>query len=378
MRAAITRELVTKKGFGIVAVEADWPDAARIDHYARARTAPAAPWRAFERFPMWMWRNAEVQAFVDWLSEHNGSVASEKRVRFAGLDLYSMFHSIDAVLRYLDESDPRTARLARERYGCLTPWQTDPAAYGRAAVTGGYRSCEPHAVAMLRDLLARRVEKLHDEPFFDALQNAGLVADAEAYYRTMYYGGRESWNLRDRHMFRTLEALLAFQGADSKAVVWAHNSHVGDASATDMAARGELNIGELCRERFREKAYVIGFGTDRGTVAAASHWDGAMETKTVRPSNDRSYEWVCHATGVHAFLLALREPHRAELRAELTDPKLERAIGVIYRPETELASHYFHAVLPYQFDEYAWFDETRAVRPLKERAHRDAARAYPF
>jgi protein-L-isoaspartate(D-aspartate) O-methyltransferase len=179
-------------------------------------------------------------------------------------------------------------------------------------------------------------------------------------------------------MFRTLEALLDFHGPDSKAVVWEHNSHVGDARATDMSARGELNIGELCRQSFGDRAYSIGFGTDRGTVAAASHWEGPMQKKRVRPSNEQSYEWVCHASGVHSFLLALRNPKRADLRTELTDPKLERAIGVIYRPETELASHYFHAVLPFQFDEYVWFDETRAVGELATRALDTEPDTYPF
>jgi protein-L-isoaspartate(D-aspartate) O-methyltransferase len=379
MRAAITRELVLHKGFGIVAVEADWPDAARIDHYVRQRYVPASSWKAFARFPTWMWRNSEVQVFVDWLHEHNRSTSKDKRVRFAGLDLYSMFSSIDAVLRYLDHHDPESARVARERYGCLTPWQSDPAAYGRAALTGRYRTCETPVVRMLGDLLAERIEHAGaDEPFFDAVQNARLVANAEMYYRTMYYGAHESWNLRDRHMFQTLEALLAFHGPDSKAVVWEHNSHVGDASATDMAARGELNIGQLCRQHFHERAYSVGFGTDRGTVAAASTWDGPMEVKRVRPSNERSYEWVCHASGVHAFTLALRHPRRDELRTELTEPRLERAIGVIYRPETELASHYFHAVLPHQFDEYVWFDESHAVGPLEVRELHAVPDTYPF
>jgi protein-L-isoaspartate(D-aspartate) O-methyltransferase len=380
MRAAITRELVARKGFNIVAVEADWPDAARIDGYVRHRAADKAQWKAFARFPTWMWRNEEVASFVEWLREHNRGLPAGRRVRFAGLDLYAMYQSIDAVVKYLDRVDPATARTARERYGCLTPWQNDPATYGRAALTGAYRSCEIEVVAMLRQMHAQRAERAPagTEDGFDALQNARLVADAERYYRVMYYGAAESWNLRDRHMFQTLEALLEFHGPDSKAIVWEHNSHVGDAQATEMAARGELNIGQLCRQSFGARAYSVGFGTDRGTVAAASHWDGPMEVKRVRPSNERSYEWLCHASGVHAFLLPLRDPPRAELRVELTDARLERAIGVIYRPETELASHYFHAVLPFQFDELVWFDETRAVAPLMPRAAAGLPDSYPF
>jgi protein-L-isoaspartate(D-aspartate) O-methyltransferase len=284
------------------------------------------------------------------------------------------------VLQYLDAADPEAARVARERYGCLTPWQSDPAAYGRAALTGAYRTCESDVVAMLQELLAARLARMRqgDERLFDAVQNAQLIANAEAYYRVMYYGSRESWNLRDQHMFQTLSDLLRFHGDGAKAVVWEHNSHVGDASATEMSARGELNVGQLCRERFGARAYSVGFGTDHGTVAAASYWDGPMEVKHVRPAHERSYERVCHDSGVSSFLLALREPRRPELRQGLSDPKLERAIGVIYRPETELASHYFHAALPRQFDEYVWFDETAAVTPL-ETGERDGMPAtYPF
>jgi protein-L-isoaspartate(D-aspartate) O-methyltransferase len=272
------------------------------------------------------------------------------------------------------------ARVARERYACLTPWQSDPAAYGRAALTGAYRSCEGEVVAMLQELLGQRLTILrqHDEHLFDAVQNAQLIASAEAYYRVMYYGSRESWNLRDRHMFQTLSDLLEFHDPGARAVVWAHNTQLGDASATEMAARGELNLGQLCREHFGAHAYLVGFGTDHGTVAAASHWDGPMEVKRVRPSHERSYERVCHDSGVPAFLMGLREPRRPSLRQELMEPRLERAIGVIYRPETELASHYFHAVLPCQFDEYVWLDETTAVTPIATAEVDGLPETYPF
>jgi protein-L-isoaspartate(D-aspartate) O-methyltransferase len=380
MRARITRALVERKGFNLVAVEADWPDAARIDHYVRDRELPPQEWRAFARFPTWMWRNREFQHFVDWLRAHNADLPGERRVRFAGLDLYSLYSSISEVLRFLDERDPAAARVARERYGCLTPWQSDPAAYGRAALVGSYRSCEHEVGRMLRGLMAERVKLMDSdpEPFFDAVQNARLVADAESYYRIMYYGHHESWNLRDTHMFQTLEALLRFHGPDSKAVVWAHNSHVGDARATEMSARGEINVGELCRQEFGDAAYAVGFGTDHGTVAAASHWDGPMEVKLVQPARDDSYESVFHESGVPGMLLGLRDPLRPELRSALSEARLERAIGVIYRPETELASHYFRAVLPRQFDEFVWLDGTRAIEPLDAEKLEGVADTYPF
>ena len=380
MRERITRELIVKKGFRFVAIEADWPDAARVDHYVRHFQYQPSEWTAFARFPTWMWRNTEVRDFVSWLRKYNGTAEQGERVAFHGLDLYSLYDSIRSVLNYLDEVDPASARVARERYGCLTPWQRDPATYGHAALTGSYPTCESDVARTLADLLAkRRAYAEHDgERFLDAAQNARLVANAERYYRIMYYGSRASWNLRDSHMFETLKDLLAFHGADSRAVVWAHNSHIGNAAATEMAARGEHNIGQLCREKFGDRAYLIGFGTNSGTVAAASEWDGPMEVKKVRPALANSYEQLCHATGLARFMLGLRG------RGDLCGPKrlgkehLERAIGVIYRPETELASHYFQANLPQQFDEYVWLDETHAVTPLDTAEIKGLPDTYPF
>lgn len=381
MRERITADLIIEKGFRFVAIEADWPDAARVDHYVRHFQYPPSEWTAFARFPAWMWRNDEMRDFVSWLRKHNGTVEKSKRVAFHGLDLYSLYDSIRSVLNYLDEVDPASARVARERYGCLTPWQRDPATYGHAALTGAYPTCEADVVRALTDLQAKRLSYAeHDgERFLDAEQNARLVANAERYYRVMYYGSRASWNLRDNHMFETLKNLLAFHGTDSKAVVWAHNSHVGNAGATEMAARGEHNIGQLCREEFGNEAYSIGFGTHSGTVAAASDWDGPMEIKEVRPSLPDSYERLCHATGHARFMLGLRG-RNDELcsPAGLGKERLERAIGVIYRPETEMASHYFRANLPQQFDEYIWFDSTNAVTPLRTEEVKGLPDTYPF
>jgi len=327
-----------------------------------------------------MWRNREVRAFVDWLHERNAPLPPEERAGFYGLDLYSLYRSIDAVLAYLERVDPEAARVARARYGCLSPWERDPAVYGRAALTGAYRTCEPEVVRMLGDLLDRRLEyaERDGERFLDAVQNARLVASAERYYRVMYYGSVESWNLRDRHMFDTLRTLLAFHGEGARAVVWEHNSHVGNAAATEMGARGEENVGQLCRERFGDGAYLVGFGTDSGTVAAASEWGGPMEVKDVRPSHPESYERLFHESGLEAALLHLREPVRPEVRGELEPPRLERAIGVLYRPETELASHYFQASLPRQFDSYLWFDRTTAVAPLSGPEVEGVPETYPF
>ena len=382
MREQITRALITERGFNFVAIEGDWPDAARIDHYVRHFEYQPSEWTAFARFPTWMWRNNEVREFVEWLRGENEDREPHERTAFHGLDLYSLHNSIREVLGYLDDVDPHAAQVARERYGCLTPWQSDPATYGRAALTGRYRSCEKEVASMLAGLLTKRREyALQDgERYFDAVQNARLVTNAERYYRVMYYGSRASWNLRDSHMFETLKSLLAFYGPASKAVVWAHNSHVGDASATEMSIRGEHNIGQLCRREFKDAAYLIGFGTDRGNVAAASDWDGPMKIMSVKPAIEKSYERRFHTVtqqlGESNFFLPIRGA--ASLQEVLERPRLERAIGVIYRPEMELASHYFQAVLPRQFDEYIWFDETRAVSPFATADIEGMPDTYPF
>ncbi len=381
MRARITRELILRHGFNFVAVEADWPDAARINQYVRHAPARQEQWKAFARFPTWMWRNHEALELVEWLRAWNAEVQDpERRASFYGLDLYSLFTSIDAVITYLSSVEPAMAAIARRRYACLSPWEHDPAVYGQAVLSGRYRDCEAAVVAMLRDMLNRRIEysQRDGDRFFDAAQNARLVAAAERYYRVMYYGAVESWNLRDQHMFDTLERLLDFHGPGSKGIVWEHNSHVGDAAATEMGARGEHNVGQLSRARFAESAFLVGFGTDHGTVAAASDWDGPMEIKRIRPSHEASYERLCHDSEVKAFMLHLRDPVRQVVRDELEAARLERAIGVVYRPESELMSHYFQACLPRQFDEYVWFDETSAVSPLSSVVAPGVPETFPF
>jgi protein-L-isoaspartate(D-aspartate) O-methyltransferase len=380
MRARITRELIGSRGFNIVAIEGDWPDTRTLDRYVRGQSGSELRTPPFSRFPTWMWRNQETNDFVNWLAEHNKSVRGHDVVSLHGLDLYSLNNSIGAVLDYLQRVDPLAADAARVRYGCFSPWESDPATYGRAAVSRRIRDCEEDAIATLTELFQQRMHYLANdgESFFDAERNATVVRDAEQYYRTMYYGSRESWNLRDRHMFETLQAVLAHRGSDSKAVVWAHNTHVGNAAATEMGVRGELNIGQLARETFGPGAYLIGFGTNHGTVAAASNWDEPMQIMSVLPSHPDSYERMCHDTHEESFFLPLREPHGRNVRGELLTPHLERAIGVIYRPETELLSHYFHASLPAQFDEYIWIDATTALHPLKVRELGGVPETYPF
>ena len=377
-RAAITTRFVEKHGFTVVAAEADWPDAAVLDRHIRHKhPRPGAP-RPFRRFPTWMWRNSVIAGLMHDLHAANRGRADEDMAGFYGLDIYNMSGSIEAVLAYLDEHDPAAAAIARERYGCLTPWQAEPATYGRAALTRGYAECEQQVVAECRELLDRALGENGD--LFGAAMNARLVASAERYYRVMYYGGAESWNLRDSHMAETLEYLLDHRGPDAKALVWAHNSHIGDAGATEMGrVRGEHNIGQLVRERWGNEAALIGFGTHTGTVTAASDWDGDHEVKRVLPSRGDSYERACHDSGVPRFLLDLAPGCHEALLRRLAEPRLERFIGVIYRPETERWSHYSEAVLPEQFDAWVWFDETCALAPLiAHEPHEGEEETYPF
>lgn len=382
MRARITKALIEQKKFDFVAIEADWPDAYRIHDFVthQQRSEPHS-WETFARFPTWMWRNQEVLEFIHWLRDFNfANRSQDRKVGFYGLDLYSMFTSIHRVLHYLKRVDPEAAAIARERYGCLMPWEQDPATYGRAALTGRYRSCEREVVQILRDLLTRRMNAavLDGEDLFDAQLNAQLVADAERYYRVMYYGSNESWNHRDRHMFQTLQLLRARYGNASKAIVWEHNSHLGNAVATQFERDGQLNVGQLCREQYGIDVYAIGQGTNHGTVAAASEWDGPMELKRVRSSIPESYEHLMHLAETDRFFLPLTKSMNQSLISALKRPRLQRAIGVIYRPDTERQSHYFEASLPGQFDEWIWFDETSAVCPLAIQQLADHEPSHPF
>ncbi len=379
-RAAITRHLIEHHGFNVIAVEADWPDAARIDNYVRHQAARPRRGDVFARFPTWMWRNVEVLEFADWLRDYNAPLIERRQVSFHGLDVYSLSESIHAVLAYLDGIDPDGAKRARHRYGCLTPWQDEPAQYGRAVLYDERAVCEDGVVAQLRDMLEHRLDYLrHDgDDWFDALQNARIVRAAERYYRIMYRGSTDSWNLRDRHMFDTLQALMGYRGAGTKAVVWAHNSHIGNAAATAMGWHGEFNIGELVRIAYGSEAALIGFGTDTGTVAAASDWGADMQIKTVQPARSDSYEHAFRRTGHARSLTDWRNGRNRELADLLRAPLLERAIGVVYRPETERSSHYFEAVLSEQFDAFVWFEQTRAVTPLGHERPHGAPETWPF
>jgi erythromycin esterase-like protein len=374
-RARITRQLITQHGFTAIAVEADWPDAYRVNRYVRGEGADRDAAEAlgdFERFPHWMWRNADVLDFLGWLRSHNDGVPASRRVGFYGIDLYSMRASMQAVLQYLSTVDPDGAARARERYSCFDRFGEEPQSYGYATQFGLTPSCEREAIDQLVELHRRRAEyasrdgRVARDAFFFAEQNARLVTSAEAYYRSMFGARHHSWNLRDRHMADTLVALGQFlreAGSEPRVVVWAHNSHLGDARATEMGEGGELNVGQLVRERFGAEAVLVGFSTDHGTVTAATEWDGPAHRRRVRPALSGSYEQWFHEAGLPRFVLPLKVD--AQLASALATERLERAIGVIYVPESERRSHYFRARLPAQFDFLVHIDETRAVEPLE-------------
>ena len=375
-RAQITKRLIKEKGFTAVAVEADWPDAYRVNRYVQGVGSDADAVEAlegFKRFPAWMWRNADVLDFVGWLRTYNDDLpASAMKAGLYGLDLYSLHTSMAAVLDYLERIDPEAAQRARARYACFDHFGKDEQAYGYATGLGLSESCEDEVVSQLLELYQNSAEyawrdgRFTADEHFYATQNARLVMNAERYYRSMFRGGISSWNLRDAHMVETLESLqtfLATQKPRPKIVVWEHNSHLGDARATRMGQEGEWNVGQLVRERHGDDAILIGFTTFEGTVTAASNWDGPAERKRVRPALKNSYEALFHEVNIPRFLLTFRGTDHAA--AALREPLLERAIGVIYRPETERASHYFQARLSAQFDAVIHFDETRAVEPLE-------------
>jgi erythromycin esterase-like protein len=375
IRAEITKRLIREKGFTSVAVEADWPDAYRVNRYVRGRSDDRDAEDAldgFRRFPQWMWRNADVLDFVGWLRAHNDGLPEAEKIGFYGLDLYSLHTSIEAVLAYLRVVDPEAALRARSRYACFEHFGVDPKAYGYATGLGLAPSCEAAVVEQLTELrrsasdYAQRDGRVEPDDLFFAEQNARLVHNAERYYRAMFGSRVASWNLRDRHMFETLDALVGFhasRGRREKVVLWAHNSHLGDARATELAAAGELNVGQLVRQRYGRQACLVGFLTYEGTVTAASDWDEPAERKQVRPGLAGSYEALLHETGLGNLLLDLAGSPSPV--AGLDEPRLERAIGVIYRPETERMSHYFHAALRRQFDAVLYYDRTRAVEPLE-------------
>lgn len=384
VRAALTRRLIEERQFSAVAIEGDWPDAYQVNRYVQGLGGkdPIAVLANFARFPSWMWRNTAVAEFISWLHEHNAGRPEQRRAGFYGIDLYSLHASMRAVVEYLQTVDPAAAQSARASYSCFEHFGEDLERYAWVAGREATASCAEAVARQLMTLRERRADWLrHDGPmahddYFYAEQNARLAQNAERYYRTMLEGHVESWNIRDQHMAETigeLQAYLGRRGLPAKLVVWAHNSHLGDARATELGRTGELNVGQLVRERLGAAAKLVGFTTYSGTVIAASEWGGRAAVKRVQPALDGSFEDLFHRAGVSRFFLPMDSGER--LRELLTAERLERAIGVIYRPEQERWSHYFHARMAEQFDAVLHLDETHALEPLEVESEWDPAEA---
>ncbi|HYE32207.1 MAG TPA: erythromycin esterase family protein [Methylomirabilota bacterium] len=373
-RATITKRLITEKGFNTIAVEADWPDALRIHRHVTAQSDDNAAIDSladFQRFPAWMWRNADVLDFIGWLRAHNDSQPSGQKTGFFGMDLYSLFSSIQQVIRYLEQHDPAAAQQAKRRYACFEDFADDPQVYGMTSSQHISLSCEEEVIRQLVVLQKRTSDCIRNgqpcaEESFFAEQNARVAKNAEQYYRSMYRGRPSSWNLRDQHMVESIDALCEYtrqQHREPKVIVWAHNSHLGDARATEMGQRGEWNVGQLIRQKYGAESVLVGFSTNSGTVTAARDWDTPAERRRVREGMPGSFENLFHQVDQSRFMLLLRDD--ARLREALSEQRNQRAIGVIYRPETERYSHYFLSHLPYQFDAMLHFDVTRALEPLE-------------
>ncbi|XID75473.1 erythromycin esterase family protein [Alkanindiges sp. WGS2144] len=390
-RARITQRLIEKKNFSAVVVEADWPDAYRINRYVHGQSDDANAYAAlndFERFPRWMWRNEVMLDFVNWLRRYNAQAVQTSRqmTGFYGMDLYSLHRSMQAVVAYLEQSDADAAKRARMRYGCFDQFGNNPQTYGMATEYGVAEPCEDAVIAQLMELrqqeLKQKNSTLAQDEHFYAEQNARLAVNAERYYRAMFRGRDNSWNLRDTHMADTIEALAAHQvaqGKSAKIVIWAHNSHLGDARATEVSQRGQLNVGQLMRERYPEQTFIIGLSTYQGTVLAADDWDSPAKQKKVRPGLAESHEAWLHETAyklnLDKFWLDLKQD--APRLTALAKERLERYIGVIYAPQTERWSHYLHTRLDQQYDALIYFDQTRALSALDQQSVLDSQEDLP-
>lgn len=371
IRAAISRRLIKEKGFAAIAVEADFPDTHRINQFIKGSgsdTQAIDSLGEFKRFPRWMWRNTEMVKFVDFLRKYNSELPLELRIGFYGLDLYSMYASIHAVISYLDKVDPDAANKAKKRYECFEQYGKEEDSYG-IAMSYINKSCQQAAVTQLKELYNNKFQMLNKNPLekeelFFAQQNARLAKNAEQYYREMFSGKTNTWNLRDQHMAEILEQIsnhLEKNYGSGKVIVWAHNSHIGDARATDMKLEGELNLGQIIREKYHQNSFLIGFTTNNGTVSAASFWGGDVERKNIHLALHGSYEDLFRHVGDY-FLLNLKKlPDNLN---ELKIPRLQRAIGVIYRPQSERISHYFFANIADQFDAVIHINTTNALEPL--------------
>lgn len=376
-RIEITKKLIKEKNFDAVIIEGDWPDAFRVNQYINGNSLDSSAESAllgFQRFPTWMWRNSEVLNFIDWLKQSNHE-NQYKKIQFLGMDLYSLFTSIGEVQKYLQKIDPDLSRKVAHYYSCFDHFNKDSQLYGVFSSNDEQRySCEKPVLENLYKLIINKnyilaLDKSENKiDYFSILQNARLIKNAENYYRKMFFGNVSTWNLRDEHMQETLiqidNYLSSLYGRPSKLIVWAHNSHIGDASATQQGKSGEINLGHLMRKKYLSETYLLGFMTYQGFVIAADQWGGPTKIKVVQQALENSYENWFHKLSIKNFLMLIKEQEKIETK--LPTHLLQRAIGVIYLPETERQNHYFYANLVNQYDALIYFDKTRAVKPLEK------------
>ena len=381
-RTRISQRLIRDNGFSFIAVEGDWPDCYHVNRYVKGHGDSGAHARAalrvFARWPTWMWANWEVVALAEWLRQHNDELPAERKVGFYGLDVYSLSESLEAVLRYLERVDPDAAMTARRAFRCFEPYGEDAQEYARALALVP-SSCEAEVIATLQELRRNAPAYREDsrEAYFNAEQNALVAQNAERYYRAMVRGDANSWNVRDHHMVETLERLVQHHGPDARAIVWEHNTHIGDARATTMARAGLVNVGQLVRERQAAAGVaLVGFGGYQGSVIAGAEWGAPMERVPVPPAREGSWEDVLHRAGAADKLLIFSEGDGAAFRA----PRGHRAIGVVYTPDSERYGNYVPTVLPQRYDAFLYFDDTIALHPLHMQARADGEppETYPW
>lgn len=374
-RAAISKRLIVEKGFSFIAVEGDWPDCYRINRYVKgypdAGDSIEEVMRTFDRWPTWMWANWEVAALAEWLREHNRALPPEEKVGFYGLDVYSLWDSMREMVEYLEKEDPAAAKTVKAAIRCFEPFGEDEQQYARASLSG--HSCQDKVLAALREIHARAHHMDGDsEAGFSTEQNALIAVNAEKYYRAMMSFDNESWNVRDRHMMQTLDQ---FHGPEAKGIVWEHNTHIGDARATDMKRAGMVNIGQLAREQYgSDKVYLAGFGSHSGSVIAGTEWGAPMRVMPVPPAREDSVEaWLHQQYGGNALLLFKEE------REGFEDAMPHRAIGVVYNPSYERGGNYVPSVMPERYDAFLFLDKTRALHPLHLTPDRHKLpETYPF
>ncbi|ABP56097.1 erythromycin esterase family protein [Salinispora tropica] len=376
LRGELTRRLIAEGGFSFVAVEGDWPDCDRVHRSVTAdpdaAVEPRAALERFERWPTWMWANAEVARFCRWLREWNGQRPEPERVGFHGLDVYSLWESMQAIFDYLGEEAPGTLDAAQDAYRCFEPYGRRIEEYGAASRFVSAR-CEDEVVCLLARIREHAASDGADA--FSAWQNAEVVTGAERYYRAMVGGGPESWNVRDHHMADTLDRLLDRYGPGARGVVWAHNTHIGDARATDMAADGMVNLGQLARDRYgRDDVVLVGFGSHRGTVVAAPHWGSPAEKMIVPPAREGSVERRLHDLLPEQAVLVFGGADQPDW---VTEPLDHRAIGVVYNPSSESWGNYQPTRLGERYDGFVWCDEATALDPLPARGARGELETYP-